>query len=71
MVIARKKGVISEETVELILQLIPIRQMLDHRYRKLDYRELWNSIPKVIEDAEKLQKEVRGYLRKTLKISVQ
>lgn len=64
--ICRRRGVISNEIAEKLLELIPVRHMLVHRYRELDYTKLWRDAQTIIEVAPKLIEEVRRYLR-TLK----
>lgn len=64
--IGRKKGVIANETAERLLELIPTRHVLIHRYRELDYSKLWDDAKKITETWPKLQQEIKEYLRKTV-----
>jgi uncharacterized protein YutE (UPF0331/DUF86 family)/predicted nucleotidyltransferase len=64
--ISREKGVISNETAERLLELIPTRHMLIHRYRELDYSKLLDDAKKIVETWPKLQQEIKEYLRKTI-----
>ena len=64
--ISREKGVISNETAESLLELIPTRDMLIHRYRELDYSKLLDDAKKIVETWPKLQQEIKEYLRKTI-----
>ncbi len=65
--ICREKGVIGAETAEKLLELIPTRHKLVHRYREIDHQKLWNEAKMVTETMPKLQDEVRNYLRRILK----
>ena len=62
--ISKIKGVIANETAERLLELIPTRHMLIHRYRKLDYSKLWDDAKKIVKIWPKLQQEIKEYLRK-------
>ena len=64
--ISREKGVITNETAEGLLELIPTTHMLIHRYRELDYSKLWDDAKKIVETWPKLQQEIKEYLRKTI-----
>ena len=64
--ISRARGVISSEVAEKLLELIPTRHQLVHRYREVNYRKLWRDAQTLVEIAPKLIEEVRIYL-KTLK----
>lgn len=61
--IAKRNGVISEETAEKLLGLIPVRHALVHRYRNIDYTKLWRDAQTTVEAGSKLLEEVRGYLK--------
>ncbi|MGQ9468433.1 MAG: type VII toxin-antitoxin system HepT family RNase toxin [Nitrososphaerales archaeon] len=62
--ISRNKGLITKETAERILELIPTRHILIHRYREIDYSKLWADAKKITEIWPKLQQEIKEYLRK-------
>jgi uncharacterized protein YutE (UPF0331/DUF86 family)/predicted nucleotidyltransferase len=64
--ISRENGVISNETAESLLELIPTRDMLIYRYRELDYSKLLDDAKKIVETWPKLQQEIKEYLRKTI-----
>jgi len=61
--IAERSGVISWETAEKLLELIPVRHVLIHRYRDIDYAKLWRNAQTAIEAASRLLEEVRRYLK--------
>jgi len=61
--IAERSGVISEETAEKLLKLIPASHGLVHRYRDTDYTKLWRDAQTAVEAAPKLLEEVRRYLK--------
>jgi len=61
--IARRSGVVSKETVEKLLVLIPVRQALIHRYRDVDYEKLWRDARTAVDTASRLLEEVRSYLK--------
>jgi len=61
--IAKRSGAISEETAEKLLELIPVRHVLIHRYRDIDYVKLWRNAQTAIEAASRLLEEVRRYLK--------
>ena len=61
--IARRSGVISGETAEKLLELIPVRHALVHRYRDVDYVKLWGEARVAVETASRLLEEVRRYLK--------
>jgi len=61
--IAKRSGAISEETAERLLELIPVRHALVHRYRDVDYTKLWRGAQAIIEAGSKLLEEVRRYLK--------
>ena len=65
--IARRKGVITEQTAKTILELIPTRHTLTRRYRELDYRKLWSDADKAIQAIPSLMQEVKDYLKRTIK----
>ncbi len=62
--ISRDKGLITKETAEGLLELIPTRHMLVHRYREIDYTKLWAEAKKITEIWPKLQQEIKEYLLK-------
>jgi len=62
--ISRGEGVIYAETAENLLELIPTRLALVHRYREVDYGRLWLGAKRIVETIPKLQDEVRRYLQK-------
>ncbi len=62
--ITKNKEVINNETAEKLLELIPIRHMLIHRYRELSYSKLWADAKKITDLWPKLQQEVKEYLRR-------
>jgi len=64
--ISRGKGVISTESAESLLKLIPIRHALVHGYREINYQRLWFEARKMVEIIPKLQEEVRRYLQKVV-----
>ena len=64
--IPKSRGIISGEVAEKLLELIPTRHALVHRYREISYERLWRDAQIVAEIAPKLVEEVRKYL-KTLK----
>jgi len=61
--IAKRSGAISEETAEKLLELIPVRHTLIHRYRDVDYAKLWRDTRTAVDTASRLLEEVRGYLK--------
>ena len=64
--ISREKGVISVETAKNLLELIPIRHSLVHRYREVSYEKLWLEAKRIVETIPKLQDEVKKYLQKQI-----
>lgn len=62
--ISRGRGVISAETAEKLLELIPTRHALVHRYREIDPQKLWSEAGGIVKTAVKLHDEVRRYLQK-------
>ncbi len=62
--ICKNKGVISEKTAGMLLELIPTLHMLIHRYRELNYERLREDARRAIGTWPKLQQEVREYLIK-------
>ncbi|MEN2974188.1 MAG: DUF86 domain-containing protein [Candidatus Caldarchaeales archaeon] len=62
--ICRDKRVISHEMAEKILELIPLRHSLVHRYRELNYEKLWNSANTIVEIIPRLREEIRDYLKR-------
>jgi len=65
--ICRAKGVVSSEVAEKLLELVPVRHALVHRYREVDYAKLWRAAQAVVEVAPRLVEEVRKYLEAALK----
>lgn len=66
--ISRGKGVIGAETAENLLELIPTRHALVHRYREIDFQKLWLEAKRIVETIPKLQDEVRRYLQKAMRM---
>lgn len=64
--ICRDKGVINAETANKLLELIPARHSLVHRYREVNYEKLWAEAKVIVDTIPKLQEEVRNYLKKAL-----
>ena len=60
---ARNGGVISDEIASYLKSLIPIRHALVHRYRRLNYEELWKEAYTILDIANKLIDEVREFLK--------
>ncbi|MEM4970829.1 MAG: DUF86 domain-containing protein [Sulfolobales archaeon] len=60
--ICRDRGVISGEVVDKLLELMPMRHALVHRYREINYEKLWIQAEMIIDVASRLEKEVRDYL---------
>ncbi|RLI24323.1 MAG: hypothetical protein DRO52_05695 [Candidatus Hecatellales archaeon] len=67
--IGREKGVISPRTAENLLELIPTRHALVHRYRETSLSKLWLQAKKAVEAIPSLQGEVKKYLQKALNSS--
>jgi len=63
---AKERQVITEQTAKTILELMPTRHNLIHRYRRLDYRKLWSDADKAIQAIPSLTREVKDHLRKTI-----
>jgi len=61
--IAERNGVISGETAEKLLELIPIRHVLVYRHRDIDYAKLRRNAQTTIEVASRLLEGVRRYLK--------
>lgn len=61
--LAKNENIINTQTSKNILELIPIRHTLVHRYRHLNHKELWKNIEKTIKTARKIVEEVENYLR--------
>jgi len=61
--IAKRSGVVSGETAEKLLELIPVRHALVHGYRDVDYAKLWRDAQTAVETASRLLEEVRRYLK--------
>ena len=61
--ISRRRGVVSGEVADKLLELIPVRHALVHRYREVDYARLWGAAQAIVELAPRLLDEVRRYLR--------
>jgi len=61
--ICRERGVISHKTAEGLLELIPTRHMLIHRYRELDHSKLWIDAKKMTETWPIMQQEIKRYLQ--------
>ena len=62
----KKNNVISEETANTILRLIPIRHILVRKYRTANHEETWRSAIAATNIADKLVKEVRTYLKRKI-----
>jgi len=60
--ICRERGVVSSGVAEKLLELMPVRHALLHRYREVDYAALWGAAQMVVELAPRLVEEVRRYL---------
>jgi uncharacterized protein YutE (UPF0331/DUF86 family)/predicted nucleotidyltransferase len=60
--ICKEKGVIGVETAERMLELIPTRHILVHRYT-IDLQKLWLDAKILVETIPKLREEVRNYLK--------
>ena len=61
--LARNGGIISNEIASYLKNLIPIRHTLVHRYRRLNYKELWKEAYTILDVASKLVDEVREFLK--------
>ena len=64
--ISRDEGVVTNETAERLLELIPTRHMLIHKYRELDYPKLWADAQKIAQLWPKFQQEVKEYLSRKI-----
>lgn len=64
--ICKVKGVISERIAESLLEFIPIRHILVHRDRQVNYQDLWINARKAVEILPILLNEVKSYLKKEL-----
>lgn len=62
--IALKNKVISEEAAEEVLDLIGVRHTLVHRYRGLNYGELWRKARALVDLWPRVLEETRRYLAK-------
>ena len=62
--IPERAGIISSETANKLKSLIPIRHLLVHRYRRLNYEELWKLAREAAEAARTLVSEVKAYLKR-------
>lgn|GEM_PF-663938 len=60
---AERAGVISSDTAEEIREIIPIRHSLLHRYRSINYGELWKASEKLGVVAGRLIAEIKAYLK--------
>ncbi|MCC6030953.1 MAG: DUF86 domain-containing protein [Desulfurococcales archaeon] len=65
--IAERNNIISRDVAESLRRLIPVRHMLVHRYRILDYRKLWILAEEAAETADRLVDEVIRFIRERLK----
>jgi len=61
--IAKRNGVVSGETAEKLLGLIPVRHALVGGYRDVDHTKLWRDAQTAAEAASRLLEEVRRYLK--------
>ncbi len=61
--IAEKSHTISKTIADKLRSLIPMRHTLAHRYRRLNYAELWRLAKDASEVADAFIGEVRKYLR--------
>jgi len=61
--LARNGGIISNEIASYLKNLIPIRHTLVHRYKRLNYKELWKEAYTILDVASKLVDEVREFLK--------
>ena len=62
--IAERAGIISSETANKLKSLIPIRHLLVHRYRRLNYEELWKLAREAVEAARTLVSEAKASLKR-------
>ncbi len=65
--ISRRKNLISLHSAEELVGFIELRHRLVHRYRGLDYSEVWEKAKALIDLWPKILKDVRAYLQKRLK----
>jgi uncharacterized protein YutE (UPF0331/DUF86 family)/predicted nucleotidyltransferase len=68
--ICLRNNIISMNVAERVLRLIPVRHALVHRYRRLNYEELWKEAEEAYNTAKVLVTEVREYLKMELKIEL-
>ncbi len=68
--ICLRNNVISMKVAEKVLRLIPVRHTLAHRYRRLNYEELWKEAKEAYNIAKVLVAEVREYLKMELKVEL-
>jgi uncharacterized protein YutE (UPF0331/DUF86 family) len=64
--IARKSEIISKENAEKLSVLVDLRHRLVHRYRGLDYEELWDHAKTLVNLWPSMLKEVKHFLRAKL-----
>jgi uncharacterized protein YutE (UPF0331/DUF86 family)/predicted nucleotidyltransferase len=64
--IARKSEIISKRNAEKLSMLVDLRHGLVHRYRGLDYEELWNHAKTLINLWTNMLEEVRRFLKAKL-----
>jgi len=65
--IAERNNVISSQTANKLKMLIPIRHMLVHRYRGLNYEELWKMAGEATKTVKTMINEVKNYLKERLR----
>ena len=64
---AEKHGIISRDIANNLRSLIPVRHAIVHRYRSLNYKELWKETANTINTATTFITQVRSFLKKHLK----
>jgi len=67
---AERAKIISESTADEIRGFIPVRHLLVHRYRGINYDEVWKVAEKLRIIAEKLIHEIIDNLRERHRISI-
>ena len=67
---AEKAKIISSNVANEIRKLIPVRHTLIHKYRTVNYEEVWKIAEKLRLIAKKLVDETTTYLKEKLKIGI-
>ncbi|MEM3462730.1 MAG: HepT-like ribonuclease domain-containing protein [Candidatus Bathyarchaeia archaeon] len=67
---AEKAGVVSGDTANEMRRIIPIRHALVHKYRAINYEEVWKTAERLRMAAEKLMNEALIYLKGKLGINI-